>query len=414
MNQKSAHTPIPRYRAWTGPALLAQGFRPFFLAAAVWAAVAPGLLVAWLLGAPGLALPADPFPWHGHEMVFGFAGAALAGFLLTAIPNWTGRLPLQGGPLAALVATWLGARVGAWLLTAGTAQGLAAALVLLFPAALIAVIGREIVAGRNWRNLPVLVAVGVLLAAEALFAAGQAGLFATADGTGYDGVGAGLRLGLAVFAMLVSLIGGRITPSFTTNWLKRQGGTPLPPARRGLEIAALGLTALAVLGWALLPAETTAVGWLALAAAVAALLRLARWQGWRALKQPLLWGLHLGYLWVVVGLLAVAGARLGLGVPEELVLHAIGAGAMGTMILTVMARATLGHTGRTPEATPGLTLAVALVTLAAATRVAAVLLPAHMMPLLGIAAVLWFAAFAGFLGVCGPMLLRRRVSGGGA
>jgi uncharacterized protein involved in response to NO len=396
----NAHIPIPRYRTWAGPAVLAQGFRPFFLAAAVWAMAAPALLVAWLAGVPGLMVPADPIAWHAHEMIFGMAGAALAGFLLTAVPNWTGRLPLQGWPLAALFAAWLAARAGAALLAGGTDAALAAVLILSFPVALLAVIAREIAAGRNWRNLPVLLGVGIFLAAEATFVAAQAGLL--------DGDGTGRRLGIAVFAVLICLIGGRITPSFTTNWLKRRGGEGLPAARRPVDIVALASTLAALLTWALVP-EHAVVPPLAILAALANLVRLAGWQGWRVAAEPLLWGLHLGYLWVIAGLALLAAVRLGLGGGDTLVLHAFGAGAMGTMILTVMARATLGHTGRVPEATPGLGLAVVLASVGAAGRIAALLLPDLAMPLLAVAVLAWAGGFAAFLSVCGPMLVRPRV-----
>jgi uncharacterized protein involved in response to NO len=158
---------IPRCRPFAGPALLRQGFRPFFLGAGVWAVVA---MVLWISAIQGyVAIPTlfDPIGWHAHEMLFGFVVAAIAGFLLTAIPNWTGRMPLQGLPLAALVAAWLAGRAAvfgsAWI-----GGGIAATLDLSFLALLVAVVLREIFAGRNWRNLPMPAVLGGLLVANAL------------------------------------------------------------------------------------------------------------------------------------------------------------------------------------------------------------------------------------------------------
>src|SRR5579875_1617216 len=211
---------IPRYRPHTGPALLSAGFRPFFLAASLWAAVAIPL---WLAAyAAGLAVPTAlaPVVWHVHEMVFGFAAAAVAGFLLTAIPNWTGRLPLQGGPLAAL----------------------AALADLSFPAAFLGVVAREIIAGRNWRNLPMLAALSLLLIGNLLVHLEALGLADTAA--------VGNRIGLATLWMLISLVGGRIIPSFTRNWLTKMRPGIAPPAPEGrFDRAVLIVTGLALALW---------------------------------------------------------------------------------------------------------------------------------------------------------------------
>jgi uncharacterized protein involved in response to NO len=182
---------IPRYRPWSGPILFAHGFRPFFLAAAVWAVAALALWLAQLDGRLTLPSALDGLTWHIHEMLFGFVFAAVAGFLLTAVPNWTGRMPLQGWPLIGLTALWAAGRVA----MAGSAvigPDVAAGVDLAFPLALLAVIGREVVAGRNWRNLPMVAGLGVLTLADGLMQAEAIGWT--------DSAAAGWRLAIAAGA----------------------------------------------------------------------------------------------------------------------------------------------------------------------------------------------------------------------
>ena len=390
---------IPRYRAWGGPALFAHGFRPFFLAAGLWAAVALGL---WLMVLGGtLVLPTAfvPVVWHAHEMLFGFAMAAVAGFLLTAVPNWTGRMPLQGLPLVGLALLWLAGRAavaGSELL----GPAVAAAVDLAFPLALLLVVLLEVLAGRNWRNLPVTAAVAVLLTANLLTHLEPLGLAASAE--------SGLRLGLATLTALISLIGGRVVPSFTTNWLKKRGEAPLPAPFGRLDRAALALTVLALLAWVAAPDWPT-TGALALAAGLAQALRLARWRGHRTLAEPLVWVLHLGYAWVPLGLVLLALAALLPDVlPAAAAPHALGAGAVGTMTLAVMTRATLGHTGRPLAAGPATAAIYGLVTAAALARLASAVLPEAALALLSAAGLFWLAGFGLFLARYGPMLLGPR------
>ena len=210
----TARAGIPRYKSWNGVSVFRQGFRPFFLAAGVSAAV---LLAIWLLVlARVVELPYavfTPVHWHAHEMIFGTLAAAVAGFLLTAIPNWTGRMPLQGWPLIGLFVLWLGGRLGMAL---GNAIGAETAAVMdvSFLAVLLAVVVREIAAGRNWRNLPVVAALALLTAANATAHLEVLGFIDTYD--------LGMRGGIAVIALLIGLIGGRIIPSFTNNWLAKR------------------------------------------------------------------------------------------------------------------------------------------------------------------------------------------------
>ena len=397
--ERGQRVPVPRYRSFAGLAILAQGFRPFFLLAGLWAPLALAFFLAMLSGSLGLPTAVDPLNWHQHEMLFGFAGAALAGFLLTAIPNWTGRLPLQGGPLLGLVALWLLARLA---MAFGAAVDPLALLVavLAFPAVLLAVAAREIVAGKTWRNLPLIAALAIFLLANGWFLADARDLIATAEPP--------RRLGIAVFVALITLIGGRIVPSFTHTWLKTRGATALPPGFTAFDRVVLLVTLLALIAWVFLP-DGLLVAALTGLAALAQALRLARWQVLQTLSEPLLWVLHLGYGWLAVALaLASASSLFPETVPPSATVHAITAGAMGTMILAVMSRATLGHTGRPLQANRGLTLAYGLVTLAALARIGAALAPDLYDPLLTVATVGWIGAFAAFLAVCGPMLLSPR------
>src|SRR5512134_3779791 len=203
-----ATTPVPRYRATAGPAVLSQGFRPFFLLAAAWAVLA---LVLWLLSFWGyFELPTafDPTAWHIHEMLFGFVAAAIAGFVLTAIPNWTGRLPLQGWPLLGLVALWAAGRAIV-AFSAVVGGGLAAMIDVAFLVALAAVAAREIVVGKNWRNLPIVATLTLLAICNALF---HASLYESARSEMGLTSDLAWRLALSVVVMLIALIGGRIIP----------------------------------------------------------------------------------------------------------------------------------------------------------------------------------------------------------
>jgi uncharacterized protein involved in response to NO len=373
------------------------GFRPFFLMAGVWSAVA---LAGWIaMLAMGLTLPSrfDPLTWHIHEMLFGFVLAAIAGFLLTAIPNWTGRAPISGRPLAALAALWLAGRL-ACLMSASIPLWLAAATDLAFPFVLCAVCAREIIAGRNWRNMPMPFPIAVLGFADLLMYLELAGFSVPA--------GLGWRLALTAIIVLISVVGGRIIPTFTRNWLVKQGAAALPPAHDRVDNIALGALHTGMIGWALFPALSPVGGLLILAAALN-LWRLVRWRGLATRTEPLLTVLHVGYLWVVIGA-ALLGASMSIGhVPEAAAIHALTAGAIGTMTLGVMTRVSLGHTGRALAADRITALIYLLVILAAVTRVAAAASGSFPM-LIEISAMLWIGSFGLFALRYGPMLLAPR------
>lgn len=393
---------IPRYRPHAGPTLFSAGFRPFFLASALWAGLAvPIWLVAYATGiAPPSALPA--IIWHAHEMVFGFAAATVAGFLLTAIPNWTGRMPLQGWPLAALVSLWLIGRI-AVLSSAEIGAPLAAIADLSFPAIFLAVVAREILAGRNWRNLPMLAALSLLLFGN---------LLVHLDALGIAGTAAlGNRVGIGTLLLLISLVGGRVVPSFTRNWLAKNRPEIAPPAQAGTpDLVALVVTGLGLAAWVIAP-DATVTAWAALGAGVAVTLRLSRWRGARTIREPLVLILHVSYGWLAIGLLLLGLNGFYAFLPSTAALHALTVGAIGTMTLAVMTRASLGHTGRTLSAGPGTKAIYLLVTLATVLRLIVPLAGAQMLLMLTLAGAAWCAAFGLFVILYGGPLARPKASG---
>jgi uncharacterized protein involved in response to NO len=376
-------------------AVLSNGFRPFFLLAGLWAVIAMPLWVCAHRGLLTISPAYGDVAWHAHEMLFGYAAAVVCGFLFTAIPNWTGRLPVRGRPLLALAAVWLAGRA-AMLAAPAIGLPLAAAIDLAFLACVIAVAGREIVAGRNWRNLRVLAAVGVLLAGNVLFHAAALQEAATTPA---------LRLAVAALIVLITLVGGRITPSFTRNWLVRQRpGDALPAPFGRPDAAAIVATVAGAGAWAVAPAHP-ATGALAAIAAILLAVRLRRWRGHATAREPILLVLHVAYAFVPLGfaMLAASAAWPGL-VPGDGVLHAWTVGAVGLMTLAVMTRASLGHTGRALSASPATAAAYATLAAAALLRIAAPVLPELYLPLLAAGGIAWTLAFGLFLWSFVPVL----------
>jgi uncharacterized protein involved in response to NO len=386
-------TTAERYRTYRGPALFSMGFRPFFLFASAWAALAVPI---WIAAYAGL-LSAEQFTrnWHVHEMLFGYLGGVIAGFLLTAVPNWTGRLPVAGASLAALFALWAAGRFA--MLFTNELGALAAVVDSSFLFALAAVIAREILAGKNTRNIPVSALVTLLGVANLLWHFGGAEAALVAE-----------RIGLGVVAMLVTLIGGRIVPSFTRNWMAKQQLKPEPAPTNQFDFVTLAITALAVLAWIAAPLSALAGVALTLAGLLN-FIRLLRWRGWKTWPEPLVLVLHAGYFWLALGFTLIGLSVLAPAVfPSPAGIHALTAGAFGVMTLAVMTRASLGHTGQPLTASPHITLIYALVNLAAAVRTASPFFPEQYALLLTLAAILWSGAFAAFVIVYAPLLLRPR------
>ena len=397
-------TTTEQMRAWRGPALFSFGFRPFFLGATLWAALAMALWVPMMTSALMLPTAFDPVSWHAHELIFGYLTAVVAGFLMTAVPNWTGRLPIVGWPLAGVFALWLRGRL-AVALSGGLPAGLVAGLDLAFGVVFTAMITREIVAGRNWRNLIVLAKLGGLVAGNAVFH------WEAATGV-YAAQGVGARLGIGAGIMMIAVIGGRIVPSFTRNWLVKRGVQQLPvPPMRGFDKLALAGLLAALLTWLVAPQSPLAAAALLLAGALH-LTRLGRWCGHRATAEPLLWILHVGYAFVPLGALAlgVAILRPDLILPSS-AQHLWMIGAIGVMTLAVMTRATLGHTDRPLTAGAGTVAIYLLAILAALSRIVAGVVPAEAALLQSLSGLAWIGAMAGFAILYGRLLLRPKVWG---
>lgn len=359
-------------------------------------------LAGWLtfLFAPVFSdLVPNPLAWHRHEMVFGFAGAAIAGFALTAVPNWTGRLPIAGAPLAALFAAWLAGRLLPVILPD---RGVVLAIVDGgFYLALAGLLGREVVLSKN-RNLPVIAIIASFGLADMLDRLEMSGLVEIRE--------SGWRGGFALVVLLITVVGGRIIPSFTRNWLAAAGAKqPLPTQADNFDKAMLALGLMALVTWLAAPMTTVASLFLLLAG-FGHMARLARWQGWRCARDSLVLILHVGYAWVAIGLVLLGLAQSGI-IPQSAGVHALSIGAMATMVLAVMSRASLGHTGRALVAGHALRAAYLLITLAATVRVLAALGVGKDQMMLLIAGLAWFGAYGLFLVQYAPILGSPRVDG---
>lgn len=377
--------------------LFSYGFRPLFLCTCAGAL----FFIGWWIGIVQGFLPPPDSPisalaWHGHEMLFGFVGSAIGGFLLTAVANWTRRPPVQGVALAILLASWLSARV---VITYDL--GLSAAMVMIIDAGywilLTLLMGREVLAARNYRNLRIVAILAVFTLLNFIFH------FDRVFGFELGSEQAATRATMILVCVLISVIGGRIIPAFTGNWLRmRHGpGTKMPAAFGVVDQAAIGLTIATGLAWTLFPLHL-ASGLLALLTGIVQLVRMARWMPHLTWPDPLVVVLHVGYAWLGIGLLLLGFSILGAAIPVSSGLHALGVGAMAGLILAVSSRAAMGHTNRPLKAGSMLSIVFLLINLAALARVIASITGTD---LLSIAAILWILAFLVFGIRLGPILL---------
>lgn len=405
MQRDAIHLPIlgepeAGERGRAAPPWLRIGFRPFFLAAALYAVVA---LSWWLhqFRAPPAPQPGAWLPmwWHAHEMLFGFTLAVVAGFLLTAVRNWTGRRTARGGALAALLALWVAGRAGmaaqAWLPAWATG-----ALAVSFPVALVFAIARPVFAVRQRNNYGIVAALALLAACDA----GSHLYFGAGDASG----GRRMLLGaLHLIVLLNVVVGGRVIGMFTWAATGRGGARRIP----AVEAAAIGGSAALALAVAS-GADARLLAALAVVAGSANLLRMRAWLAASALRVPMLLVLHAGYAWIGIGQLLLAGSWSGLRVVESTALHALTIGVLGTMTLGMMARVSLGHTGRPIEASRATTAAFLLMLASPLARLAALLLPASAhAATVYLSGALFAAAFLVFVAVFSRILLSPRPDG---
>ncbi|WP_108398578.1 NnrS family protein [Devosia submarina] len=380
-----SRTPVPRGLTRTGPVILSYGFRPFFLAAAIWGFGAMGLWVLALSGSFTLSVAYGPTSWHAHEMLFGYSSAALAGFVLTTIPNWTGRLPVSGLPLLGLFLLWCAGRVA--LLCADIVGSVPAAAVdSIFLPVLFAVCAREIVGGKKWKDIKIVSGILALSIANILFHYSVIGGYWTATSS---------RLAISAYVMLIMIIGGRILPSFTRNWLSKRGEIRFPVPYNTFDTLSLVIALAALFAWVIKP-EGPVTGVLCLAASAVQAFRLSRWRGWTTGAEGLVVILHAAYGFVVLGFAAVAASAVGVFDPLS-ALHVMTVGCIGTMTLAVMTRATRGHTGLELHASPITVASYGAMVFAALLRPIAGVLPDAYMALVSLSGAAWIAAFLLYL-----------------
>jgi uncharacterized protein involved in response to NO len=382
--------------------VLGSPFRLFFLLTGAYGVITVLAWMSFLFGGISLPIGWSPIHWHSHEMLFGLIPAAIAGFLLTAISNWTGAAPLQGKGLFLLIAIWFVGRIAMWTANWWPA-GIVAALDLLFLPVMAIYITRTLLQHGNKRNLPI---AGLLL------------LLSTANVMMHIGFITGATLwlkhaesmALGLITLMMVVIGGRIIPLFTTNWLRKQNDPTDTVKSFALLDRATLIATILVIPTDFITDTPWLAGVMAFIAGTLNALRLLGWSGWRTTREPLLWILHVGYGWIVIALLLKSAAAFNLASPAVWQ-HALGVGAMGTLILGVMTRVALGHTGR-PLTLPQFGVVIyAAITVAALARVLVALQLLDYRAGLLLAAIGWSLAFGGFILIYWSILTRPRADG---
>jgi len=389
-------TPKPLY---SGPAILSGSFKVFFLSAALWAVAA---LVFWLMYIASiggdLGAQQNMLMWHAHELIYGYGGAVVAGFAFTAIPNWTGRTPLRGFELGLLYTPWLITRITATMLLFGyDLEGQRAIAEMAFYGLFVLFAMREIIAGKNWRNLKIIVVFSALLAAA--FAANLQRLGSLEYAL------PGWQAGLVVILLLICIIGGRIIPAFTRNWMKREGIKAEPTMFNKFDAGAILAALVTLVAYS---AGLSGLVLVALAGLTALLhfARLYRWKGWLTIKSPIVMVLHMSYLWIPLGFLLLALSETGI-ISDITALHAWTVGGIGSTTLAVMTRASLGHSGQPLIDGWALTSIYIAVNVAAFSRVLASIWFDQYEALLSLSGILWCMAFLLFVAKFAPNFFRR-------
>lgn len=376
-----------------GLAFFSYGFRPFFLSAAVFAGVALPIWAMILSGADNTDFLYVPREWHVHEMIFGFLPAVIAGFLFTAMPNWTDRPPIKGLPLMVLWALWLAGRLV--IAIPWPPPFVCAIIDGAFLIALAVIVWREIATGNAWDRSPIGILISLYAIANLLFH-----VRALSDAlTDFPE-----RMALSIIIMLLALIGGRVIPSFTLDYLSEAGMPQQPPSFSRFDGASILLAAIAAIAWTTQP-EALVTGWLLIVAGLVNLIRLLRWYGWITWREPLVLILHVGYGWLAMSMLILGAAILGFGLRQEDAVHVLTTGAVGSMTLAIMTRASLGHTGRPRHAGPMTVVIYSLVNMGAILRVFGPATELSTSLVLSLSAMIWSSGYLLFAVVYGPFLL---------
>ena len=390
---------MSQMRTFQGPAIFSFGFRPFFLYGSIVASILPIVTGLLLAGFSPFNHSIGVVGWHAHEMLFGYLTAVITGFVLTAAPNWTGRSPVIGWPLALLFFHWASGRAIMLVMPGGMVSAIIDASFLLL---IDIVLWREVIAGKNWRNIPICVLIGMIAFGNLLWhidvVQGGSGSF-------------GLRFALAFIAVLLALIGGRVTPSFTRNWFAQTKRPIIDTSFRTLDRAAIGVQIVSIAAWLTAPSHIV-TGISLVLSSVLHFMRMVRWEGWRTIAEPLVMVLHIGYMWLVIGLflLGVSAAAPTL-VSQSTGIHALAAGGAGVMTLAIMTRATLGHTGRALAADTITKIIYLLINLGALLRLAAPYGPGNYAGVITLSGIVWGSAFILFATYYGRYLVAPRLKG---
>ena len=391
-----------REREWLGHAFFSGGFRPFFLTSALFSIIAIGLWLGDLLAYISLDTALASVDWHRHEMLFGYSSGVIAGFLFTAVPNWTGRLPVVGWPLIWIYALWLAGRF-AMLFGAAVPYEIIALIDAAFLPVLAVVIGREIISGKNWRNMKVLIPVSIFGLANIWFH-----IQMIMDATGV----APIRLGFGAVLALLMIVGGRVIPSFTRNWLARQEPGKLPVAFNKYDNILERASIVILVLWAFLdyipPFFQPFIGVVFAALGTAHVVRIWRWAGHRTFLNPLLAVLHIFYAFVPAGFFVLSAGMI-LDDPAIIIgaLHVFGIGGVGGLTLAIMMRASLGHTGRKLATDKVMEAAMIAVFLSVSLRVIGAIWPQFDWAITA-SGICWISAFGIFCLRIGPWLLLPR------
>jgi uncharacterized protein involved in response to NO len=386
---------VPRYPVQRDTLFLRDGYRPFFLGAGLVATISMALWIGFFSGLDALPSGLPPALWHTHEMLFGYSGAVVAGYLLTAVPDWTGRNRTRGSTLLYLLLLWGAGRI-AMTMTWQAAPITSSLIDVLFLPAVGHIITRDIIAGGNWRHLPVSAGLALLALANISFHL-ELLMDTSAAGTG-------MRMGLAVIVCLVTIVGGRMIPELTNDWFKQTGRQARAQIFSPFDFGVIVLTVIALGHWVAAPEDRTS-GLLLANAGIGNALRLIRWRGVQACSEPIVWVMHIGYLWVPVGLLLLGLAVLWTGVPHDAGFHALSVGVIGTMAIALMTQVSLGHSGYALRADGPTFCIYAMMVFAATARVTAAFPIEHQNELIYLAGIYWCAAFAVFCMRYGALIL---------